>query len=183
MPILKASINVHECSQVKVLIDSGAAINLISGEIAAALEKNGTKATKEGNMRIKVADGKRMPVDKVFHIPIQLAGKWTDPIKFFTLENLPFDILIGNPTLERWEADLSWKTFIFSMRPKESSEDRIETKWKVFRGQHWRKPISLVTLDTTTLKPFSQTRVKVRGGEGDWEGRQRGLGLITPNRT
>ena len=155
MPILKASINVGGEKKVKVLIDSGAAINLVSGEIASELEKVGIKSTKEGNMRIKVANGKKMLIDKVYLLPIQIGGHTTDPVKFFSLENLPFDILIGNPTLREWEAELSWKTHIFSMQPNKSSAERIQSTWKTFTGQHWRKPISLVTTELTILKPFS----------------------------
>ena len=49
-PLLKASINVSGERKVKVLIDSGAAINLILGEIARELEEADIKPSKEGNM-------------------------------------------------------------------------------------------------------------------------------------
>ena len=183
MPLLKASINASGERKVTVLIDSGAAINLISGEIVSELEEAGIKSSKEGNMRIKVANGKKMLIDRVYNLPIKLGGRVTDSVKFFALENLPFDILIGNPTLREWEAELSWKTHVFSIQPNKSSTDRIQSTWKTFSGQHWRKPIALVTVENTVLEPFSQTRVKVKSGEGDWEARERSVGLITPNRS
>ena len=76
-------------------------------------------------------------------------------MKFFALENLPFDILVGNPTLREWEAELSWKTHVFSIQPNKSSTDRIQSTWKTFNG--------LVTVEDTVLKPFSQTREREIG--------------------
>ena len=73
-------------------------------------------------------------IDRVYNLPIKLGGRVTDSVKFFALENLPFDILIGNPTLREWEAELSWKTHVFSIQPNKSSTDRIQSTWKTFSG-------------------------------------------------
>ena len=157
MPILRANIDINNTSRkVRVLIDSEAAINLVSKEIATELEKNGLKISREGNMRIKVANGGKALVDKVLEFPIFIGGVRTDPIKFFILENLPFDILIGNPTLEDWEAVLSWRTKVFSLQPVKNSKERFQTNWKTFHGQHWRKPVALLLKVKTILKPYSQ---------------------------
>ena len=108
MPVLKGLISVSgKPRAIKVLIDSGAAINLISRQIADELSKTGVATTREGNMKIRVANGDRASIDEVLQIPVKLGGQWTDPVKFFVLKNLPFDILIGNPGLTLWEADLS----------------------------------------------------------------------------
>ena len=71
MPILKATINVsqNKNKKVRLLIDSGAAINLISGEIAAELEKGGAQFSREGDMRIKVANGRKCWSTKFFISP------------------------------------------------------------------------------------------------------------------
>jgi hypothetical protein len=127
MPILKGSITLAEKrKKVKVLIDSGAAINLISRETASELVKVGIEIRREGNIKIKIANGDKASINEVLRIPIKLGGQWTDTIKFFILKNLPFDILIGNPALEGWKANLSWETKTFSMQPRKASTNRIQ---------------------------------------------------------
>ena len=134
MPILKASIAIQDKNRkVRVLIDSGAAINLISRELAEELEKNGIKGEREGNMRIKVANGKKMLVDKVFFLPLKISDRWIDRAKFFVLDHLPFDVLVGNPTLREWEADLSWKTHVFQY-----NRTRARTSGSRLVGKHIR---------------------------------------------
>jgi hypothetical protein len=184
MPVLKASvIAAGKRRRVKVLIDSGAAINLISRELANELIKGGTTFRKEGNMRIRVANGDRTSISDVTDIALELGGEWTDPLKFFVLQNLPFDILVGNPGLTKWEADLSWKTKSFSMRPRASSGERIEVGWKNYTAQHWRKPIALTAAEDIILQPMSQTIVPVQERGGEWDGIFGDYAIVTPNRS
>ncbi len=84
MPVLKGEIDIpNKLSQkVKILIDSGAAISLISKDIAAELIQNGVRITSEGNLRIKVANGERTSLNETVKISIKVGGRRTDPINF-----------------------------------------------------------------------------------------------------
>jgi hypothetical protein len=173
MPILKGfAIIPEKHKKVRILIDSGAAINLVSRDVAEEFRKAGGKISKEGDVRIKTANGDRTSINEVLNLSLKIGGRRTDLMKFFILKNLPFDILIGNPGLTEWEADLSWKSKLFSLRPSRESTDRIQVNWRNFVGQHWRKPVSLLALEDIILKPFSQTLVTVWGNEEKW--RERG---------
>ena len=181
MPVLKGAIKISDGSmKVKILIDSGAAISLISKDTADRLVRAGAKIEREGNMRIKVASGERALINETLTLPIRLGGQWTNPIKFFILKNLPFEVLVGNPTLREWGAELSWETHRFSMRPKGATSDRLQVSWKNFSGQHWRKPVSLLLTDEVVLKPWTEAIVLVKAGEGE---SSRGTGLVTPIRS
>ena len=154
MPVLKGAVQISEgTKRIKILIDSGAAISLISRELADKLLKAGAKIAQEKGLRIKVASGERAVLNETLTLPLQLGGQWTDPIKFFILKNLPFDVLIGNTTLKEWKADLSWDTHQFSMKPRKDVSERIQVGWKNFSGQHWRKPVCLLTTENVIWNP------------------------------
>jgi hypothetical protein len=184
MPILKGFVNVSEKRRkVKILVDSGAVVNLISRELAEEFLKAGMRTIKEGSMRVKLANGQRERINETLRLPIKIGGRWSDAATFFILKNLPFDIVIGDPCLEEWKGTLSWETKIFSFYPNKDSRDKIRVNWKNFVGQHWRKPISLIASEEIILKPYSQTIVLVRDEDKDWEGILGECGLITPNRS
>ena len=96
MPILMAMAGKEN---VKILIDSGAAISLITRKLADKLRQQGYKTKEAKGINIKVANGTRETIRETITIPIKLEDKWTNEITFFILQNLPFDILIGNPIL------------------------------------------------------------------------------------
>ena len=59
MPILKGSLEILKTKRrVKVLIDSGSGINLISEKVARELLKGGIKTSKAEGMKIKIAMGR-----------------------------------------------------------------------------------------------------------------------------
>jgi hypothetical protein len=100
MPILKGSVKISSTKRkVKILIDSGAAINLISKATADCLVRAGATIIREGSLRIKVASGERALINETLTLPLCLGGHWTHPTKFFILKNLPFDVLVGNPNM------------------------------------------------------------------------------------
>ena len=140
MPILKARIP-GIGRPLRVLIDSGAAISLISEALAELIDKK-FEGHSEDDVRVRVANGSRVSLSRTFNIPLDFEGQVTDPVLLSALPNLPFDVLIGNPTLKRWKVDLSWvdlswATKTFSFQPTKGSE-RYTTKWTSFHGQHWR---------------------------------------------
>jgi hypothetical protein len=69
------------------------------------------------------------------------------------------------------------------MRPQGLSSDRIQVSWKNFSGQHWRKPVSLVTAEEIVLKPWAEAIVSVKPAEGEGEDVMQKGGLITPMRS
>ena len=135
-------------------------------------------------VRIKVANGVRTELDQVFKLPIFFGKDRTDPVAFYVMPNLPFDLLIGNPTLERWDAKLAWGNHSFSFRPNAAQERRIEVGWSTFTGQHWRRPIPLMCAEEIILKAGTQTAVPIsKVKDEEWEGLSGCSGLITPCRT
>ena len=73
MPVLKGSIRISDSNKkVKILVDSGAAISLISKEIAEKLIRAGAQTKKEGNMRIKVANGEKTLINETLTVPIYI---------------------------------------------------------------------------------------------------------------
>ena len=79
MPIFKSAIRISDGNmKVKILIDSGAAISLISKGTADRLVRAGAKIEREGNLRIKVASGERALINKTITLPIRMGGQWTN---------------------------------------------------------------------------------------------------------
>jgi hypothetical protein len=40
-------------------------------------------------------------------------------------QNLPFDMLIGNPTLYKWKTELSWHGKTMTITPKTNSSEKL----------------------------------------------------------
>ena len=112
MPTLRGIVGEE---QVRILIDSGAAISLMTKTLADKLCKKGHKTKEAHSVNIKVANGSKETIRETITVPIKLEGQWTNEITFFILQNLPFDILIGNPTLYEWQAQMEWKTKTISL--------------------------------------------------------------------
>src|SRR4051812_46147134 len=94
MPILKCDIVTgSKPLSVKMLIDSGSSLDLISGALAAKLKKQGcaTMPMKKG-IKIKVANGKRSVLQEALHLQLQLGTETTEAIDFLVLRDLPFDM-------------------------------------------------------------------------------------------
>ena len=182
MPVLR--VRVGDCQRdVRVLIDSGAGVNLVNADFIAELGLC-PEAVNGAVMKIKVANGAHASLNRMVIVPLKVGEVVTDPVQFYVLAGLPFDMLIGNPTLKIWEAELSWHRKIFSFQPKVLDKARIWTKWSTFVGQHWRRPIPLMCAEKIKLQPMSQTAVPIcKINEREWEGFQERKGLITPCRS
>lgn len=74
-------------------------ISLIWEKMADKLLKGGAKLRTERWIKIKVANGNRASLDYILQKGLRLGGNDTDPIQFFVLKELPFDVFIGNLTL------------------------------------------------------------------------------------
>jgi hypothetical protein len=181
MPVLRTKVD--NCQRVlRLLVDSGAGVNLINADLLSELGK--VKTANDREIRIKVADGGRTSLNRVVELSLKFDDIRTDVVRFYVMQGLPFDLLIGNPTLKTWDATLSWGEKTFSFRPRAQSSERVQTKWSTFVGQHWRRPIPLMCAEEIELKPSSYTAVPISEiSAQDREGIESHKGLITPCRS
>ena len=124
MPVLKGEI--ENCDKpLRILIDSGSGVNLINANVAATLDPS-LECKCPQVVRIKVANGVRASLDRTFRIPLKFGAVSADPIICYVIDGLPFDVLIGNPTMDKWQAVLSWATKTFKFQPKASRSGVVE---------------------------------------------------------
>lgn len=167
----------------RVLNDSGAGLEIMNSRLIQFIDPKFEVPCTESK-RIKVANGTRCTLNRTFRFPIKFGDHHTDPVTFYVMDNLPFDLLIGNPTLKRWQATLSWETQTLSLKPKSAENIRIKTCWATYTGQHWRRPIALICAINKILEPGKQTKVPIqRIRDEEWIGFDSHSGLITPCRT
>ena len=144
MPILKCEVQTPaEYVELKMLIDSGSALDLISGAMARKLKKMGCllkAATKR--VRIKVANGKRSVLQDAMTLQLRFGIEISEPIDFLILEDLPFDLILGHETCRRWQGILDWGRANFAITPGRNA-NRIEIDWNVYRGQTLAKTNTL----------------------------------------
>ena len=103
MPILECGVRTaSEVMESKMLIDSGSALNLVSGVMARKLQKKGciVKATKK-QVRIKVANGKRSVLNTTMSLQLQLGPEISEGTDFHVLEDLPFYLILGHEACMR----------------------------------------------------------------------------------
>ena len=161
MPVITANIE-RLNQQAKVLIDSGASINLVTQEIADALIAKGHTLSTAKELQIRTANGERVKINTCIKIALEIENKQTKQISFFIMKKLPFDMIIGNPTLIEWKASLSWESYILTLSLSSKSAP-LHIKWKNYRGQHWRRPISLLASKDVTIPPFTQQAIPLQG--------------------
>ena len=78
---------------------------------------------------------------------------------------------------------MEWNTKTISLQPFKESEARIEIQWMTFKGQHWRKPISILCKEDIVLPPFTQTVVPIKSiTKDEQEGLTGKMAIITPSR-
>ena len=115
MPVLLCEIETSKGNRkIKVLVDSGSSLDLVSEELAKEVgniveERNGTK--------IRVANGKRCTLKECINAKIRMGPQWTEEKK----------------------AKLDWEEDKFSISPGRDA-DKVEVQWKKYKGQHWRRP-------------------------------------------
>ena len=163
---------------VKVLVDSGSTLDLISGEMARKLQRNGYRTEEVQNgVKIKVANGKRSTLNQMMALKLQIKAGSTESREFLVLEDLPFDLIVGSETCKRWKASIDWEQSRFSITPGIHS-NRVDIEWNIYRGQHWRRWL----IQTTTIPPESQMVINVKNNVQDYDGYSSKAGLVTPLR-
>jgi exodeoxyribonuclease III len=165
---------------VKVLVDSGSTLDLISGKMARKLKQLGHSTHNvEKGIKIKVANGRRSVLTEAMPLQLLVQEQHTEPIDWLVLEDLPFDMILGSETCKKWKSIVDWKNSTFTMTP---GEGEIKVDWNVYRGQHWRKPAVLTTVKSTTIPANSQIIVEVHNSFNIAEGYSCKAGIVTPTR-
>ena len=165
---------------VKVLVDSGSTLDLISGKMARKLVNMGHQITKvDRGVKIKVANGKKSMLTQAMPLQLMLEDELTESVEWLVLEDLPFDMILGSETCKKWGAIVDWRHSIFSITP---GVKKIEVEWNLYRGQHWRKPVILTVKRTVTIPPHHQMIIKVKNTFNEADGYASKAGLVTPTR-
>ena len=106
-----------EVVSIGMLIDSGSALNLVSGTMARKLQKKGcivkTAAKQVGS---KVANGKRSTLNTVINLQLQLDSETSESTELLILNDLPFDLILGDEALLRWDGKLGWRKATFTVQ-------------------------------------------------------------------
>jgi exonuclease III len=154
LPILRvevASVKDEGKITVKALVDSGASINLISARVASTL---GLTLERDGKLpRIVTADGTVCEASGRVLPKLWIAGQELPPSPFFVLNNLPFDLLIGNQGCRQWDVSIDWSTKKITFG-SQSHEVRSHRK-------HWQVGLRLRAKEETKIAPHATMRVKV----------------------
>jgi hypothetical protein len=81
---------------VRVLIDSGSTLDLVSGKMARRLERLGHKTHScEQGIKIKVANGNKNVLNRAMKLELIVEGEHTMPTDWLVLEDLPFDMILA----------------------------------------------------------------------------------------
>ena len=182
-PIISCQVygpTVAESSPAKILVDSGSTLDLVSGRMARRLQSLGHKVIEtSSNVRIKVANGRRSMVNQAMSLQLILNDEHTKPVQWLVLEDLPFDMILGSKTCQKWQSVIDWKRNRFTLTP---NDKEVEIDWNIYRGQHWRKPVVLLARESITIPPHSQVILSVDNPFTESEGYACKSGLVTPSR-
>ena len=123
------SITASEVS-VRMLIDSGSALNLVSGTMARKLQKKECVVkTAEKQVRIKVANGKISTLNTVISLRLQLDSETSESTEFLILNDLPFDLILGEPYCD------GMTNCVGAKQPSQYSQAQVQRKSK-FPGMY-----------------------------------------------
>ena len=114
---------------VRVLVDSGSTLDLISGKMARRLKRLGHEMLEtDRSTTIKVANGKRSTLSNAMSLQLILGEEHTDAVDWLVLDDLPFDMILGSETCKKWKGVVDWRCNRFSMSPN-GKEIRVD--WNV----------------------------------------------------
>ena len=185
MPILKCGVEIgSEVVDVRILIDSGSSLDLIPGTLARKFRRKACEVrTIRKGVRMKVANGKKSTVREVMPLRLRFDNETAELTDFLTLDDLPFDFILGNETLRKWKGIIDWEKNVVSITPGPQSK-RLTMDWNVYCGQHWRKPATLVTAEDILIPPESQKILMIERVDDDQLiGATSKKGLVSPLRT
>ena len=154
--------------QARVLVDSGSELDIISAKLARKLIEAGVVTYPVKPIKIQVATGDKGTIKEGMLISLGIGGVQSDMWKFVILENLPFDVLLGARVLAKWKSTLSFEDFTFQAQPCEADK-RVTVRWEPVNGRHWRKSVTLVSLENVTIPAESQIIVPVDNYSRQWK--------------
>lgn len=184
MPVLKCEVATGENNRrsVRMLIDSGSSLDLVSKNMADELQKTGIKQVQTSPVNITVANGRKNAISTAMDLSIVIEDRKFESRKFLILPDLPYDMILGHSTCVRWQARLDWRAAKLSLKLP-ASESRVEVSWrKIHKTQHWKKPATMLLAEDTEIPPDYQVVVPVcqtRSCES-WKDAK---GLVTPVRS
>jgi len=112
---------------------------------------------------------------------ISLKNTFLPPQKFYILQGLPYNLVIGHTTLTEWKAVLDWKNRTLTLFVKGA---KVISEWQISKQPYWRHPIVLTVFQRQVIPPHTQKFIHVnRITENEWRGRMKREGLITPLRS
>ena len=136
---------------VKILIDSGASLNLMSQEFVKQLlttqgpiVKKALGTCRENELpTVRVASGQRIRSLGCIDFQLRLSENViSEPVRFFVFKDLPVQAIVGHRTNSRWKANLSWDTQTWSVTPIGATEP-VSIAWNETSPQ-WRAPFKLL---------------------------------------
>jgi hypothetical protein len=139
----------------KILVDSGANLSLINEKVSHILVANGHPKREVPGVRIRVANGNRCTAKETISVPLGLGEETSEPVEFLIIRDLPFDFILGTPILQKWNANLDFARKTLTLTPGPRAK-QIQAQWTMWQGQHWRRPITLVAQETSTIPPLTQ---------------------------
>jgi hypothetical protein len=96
--------------RMEALLDSGSEVNVISRGAAEAfrggwktLEQVGEKAWS-----IRTANGSRSKVEWCVELSVRLGKSKRKGVRFYVVEGVPVELVIGNGSMARWNTVLDW---------------------------------------------------------------------------
>jgi hypothetical protein len=142
------------------LLDSGSEVNVIS-RVAAEDFKGNWKTLKEVGERswsMRTANGSRTKVEWCVELSVRLGKSKRRGVRFYVVEGVPVELVIGNGSMTRWGVVLDWKrrTVSFDMG---GGEETME--WKKKGQQNWRHPITLIANRDYDVPPGYQMVIGV----------------------
>ena len=155
-------------SNIKVLIDSGATLNLISRSFVKTLLATHGQVVSNA-MRdcviadlpvVRVASGQRVTAIGCIDLRLMFSeGLNSELVPFFIFPSLPVQAIIGHSTNTRWKAILSWETKTWQVTPHPSAQ-RVIVPWHS-SAPHWRAPLRLLTNGDFVVPARSHSKVPV----------------------
>jgi predicted aspartyl protease len=93
-------------AEAEAILDTGASISIIKDNVATKV----ARVIPWVSRKIKLANDKSFfTVNKISNVLFELEGYLLEDY-FFVVDSLPADMILGVPTLQRWEITIDFKT-------------------------------------------------------------------------
>ncbi|KAF9080865.1 hypothetical protein BGX29_004943, partial [Mortierella sp. GBA35] len=111
---------------VRVLIDSGASANFISGDLLPQLGKMQYRCVPmRAPVKILLARGQVSTAQDVATLGLRLYTE-DPPVAGIVIDNLRYDLILGQPWLRQWDPQVKWKTGEYQWQGN-TSKQRVQS--------------------------------------------------------